>query len=542
MKYKRVPAFVLLCIWLIILVGESSGIVRSDKASDITVDAVNEYLEQNKLTCSDIICDNTLIKSVLSYKEAINAAASSFGSKTSRIKPYIKDNLKSVQYDIESLMENVKYQIDQLQLKGRLTNDKVKQILDKAHNEVLQKKIMTEGEWKDVCQNLWSIYKPSKWYKKVFKSSPLVSHSTISKLEDLMQTMTQHINSLGILTENQNTDIINLIRESIENKNYGQWTMNEWMEVLSNSIEEKTGLNKDVLYQVIESIKDSLIEFKLNESHSDRMLPKGLEDMFYWFFDELKNTTSTIKASIYNADHTAKITSMWNYDKLFSSRWFMFVRKDFITLYSNIKVMLRKIETNIAQNWNSQTIDNESLKDPQQVKATSTLILGYPDIKPSSASNSFKNLMTTTAILSDNGLDETTTTNVVVEEPHSKSILVDYEDKIQTVYPVPTKVSEAILYSKDNLFDSDFIDPWKENEQDIYRSLGYSETHVEWIKSYLERHYRNKKSASCGDMDEATQVIGRYLKNIKIQSPCQIEKTIEILRKHLFRWRVSCDN
>jgi hypothetical protein len=519
-------------------------IVRSEKASDITADAVNEYLEQHKLTCSDIICDNTLIKTVLSYKEAIDAVTSDFGSKASRIKPFIKDNLKGVQDDLESLIIDVKFQIEQLRLKGRLTNDKVKQILDKAHNEVLQKSIVSESEWKTVCQNLWSTYKPSKWYKNAFQSKLSVSRNTASRLDALMETIAQHIKPLDILNESQSTNIVNLIRASISNKNYGQWTMTEWMDFLSNSIEANVELNKDLLYQVIESIKDSLVEFKLNENYSSRMLYSGVGHAVYRFINELKNTTSVIKTSIHHLDHTVKNSSMWIDNMLHSSRWLMFVKKDFINLYSNIKIILGQIETNITQNWNSyqQNLDNESLNDPQQIKATSTLILGYPDIKPSSTADILKSSMASPTTLTEDVVDKTTTINVVDNEAQTQSIITDYGDEIQTVYPVPAKVSEAIVYSKNNLNDNDFIDPWEENEPDIYRNLGYSETHVEWIKSYLERHFRNNKSAACGDLNEATQAIGRYLKNIKIQSPCQIEKTIEILRKHLYRWRVSCDN
>jgi hypothetical protein len=129
-----------------------------------------------------------------------------------------------------------------------------------------------------------------------------------------------------------------------------------------------------------------------------------------------------------------------------------------------------------------------------------------------------------------------TTPDVLLDEDILPS---DYADHIQTVYPIDRKPLNEVS-PKQHPVDSSFAGFWKEKEAAIYNKLGYTDTHIDWIKTYLERTFENKKSPVCGKIDEAAIVIKRYLNNIKIESSCEIEKTVDMLKNHLESWRTTC--
>ncbi|KAI8879084.1 hypothetical protein K501DRAFT_194406, partial [Backusella circina FSU 941] len=442
-------------------------IVRTEEISDCTKDTVNEYLAKYKLTCSDVLLDNTLIKKVRECKDAACTSARLWSNKMddvfSSLKPVVKENIKNVQKHANDVMENVKEQLQQLKVKGQWTSDKAKEILDKAHHEALSQKVITEKEWKKAYASLESLYKPVPWYQRFFRAKPTPAEKINAKIDAFSQTLSDHISHLGSLTKEQSQAITDQIRDSIDGTDFDKLTDNEWVDSLTNILEKNTRFNKKDLKNSIESLKSNYYEFKndklkyASKHHASKMHHK---------WDEAK-------------EHASNLQHKWDDSKKQA--------QEHIYKWGDANKETKNLYNHYYQDSNTDTTDEVFLDE---------------DILPS-----------------------------------------DYADHIQTVYPIDSKPANEQGLSPKSIrqpVDSSFASFWKEKEAAIYNKLGYTDTHIDWIKTYLERTFQNKKSPVCGNIDEAAIVIKRYLDNIKMESPCEIEKTVDILKSHLESWRTTC--
>jgi hypothetical protein len=119
----------------------------------------------------------------------------------------------------------------------------------------------------------------------------------------------------------------------------------------------------------------------------------------------------------------------------------------------------------------------------------------------------------------------------------------------RSIESVKSRVSTAASHatSKINNFDfhhgksdsikDSFAHFWRKKEHDAYRKLGYTEAHIDWIQNYLHKTFKNQKTSVKGRTDEAAIAIKRYLNDLGIQSPTQVDANVHKLKRHLESWR-----
>ncbi|CAO3703141.1 unnamed protein product [Rhizopus stolonifer] len=95
--------------------------------------------------------------------------------------------------------------------------------------------------------------------------------------------------------------------------------------------------------------------------------------------------------------------------------------------------------------------------------------------------------------------------------------------------------SDAAAQATDSVKGS-FAHFWSQREYEIYRRLGYTEAHVDWIKNYLEQTFQNQKDSVKGKSDEAAIAIKRYLDSCKIQTPNQVDANVHRMKRYLDSW------
>lgn len=111
----------------------------------------------------------------------------------------------------------------------------------------------------------------------------------------------------------------------------------------------------------------------------------------------------------------------------------------------------------------------------------------------------------------------------------------------RTLHSAMSKASNAAAYATQKIQDFDLKDSfghfWRQKEHDAYRRLGYTEAHIDWIQNYLEKTLRNQKALVRGKADEAAIAIKRYLDDLGIQSPVQVDQNVHKLKRHMESWR-----
>jgi tRNA U34 5-carboxymethylaminomethyl modifying GTPase MnmE/TrmE len=102
-------------------------------------------------------------------------------------------------------------------------------------------------------------------------------------------------------------------------------------------------------------------------------------------------------------------------------------------------------------------------------------------------------------------------------------------------HAIETAVSAAAQAT--NSVKGTFAHFWHQKEHDIYRRLGYTEAHIDWIRNYLEHTFQNQKDSVKGRADEAAIALKRYLDSCKVQTPNQVDVNVHRMKRYLEAWR-----
>jgi hypothetical protein len=111
----------------------------------------------------------------------------------------------------------------------------------------------------------------------------------------------------------------------------------------------------------------------------------------------------------------------------------------------------------------------------------------------------------------------------------------------RTIHSAMSKASSVAVHATEKIQNFDLKDSfghfWRQKEHDAYRRLGYTEAHIDWIQSYLEKALKDQKTAVKGRADEVAIAIKRYLDDLGIQSPAQVDQNVHKLKRHMESWR-----
>ncbi|KAI9270816.1 hypothetical protein BY458DRAFT_546964 [Sporodiniella umbellata] len=113
--------------------------------------------------------------------------------------------------------------------------------------------------------------------------------------------------------------------------------------------------------------------------------------------------------------------------------------------------------------------------------------------------------------------------------PKTNVVSQAIETAVAAASGVASQATESVKDSFSNF--------WSQREYDVYRRLGYTEAHIDWIKNYLESTFQNQKDSVKGKTDEAAIAIKRYLDSCKVQTPTQVDDNVHRIKRYLENWR-----
>ncbi|KAI8327445.1 hypothetical protein EDC96DRAFT_472044 [Choanephora cucurbitarum] len=468
-------------IYFVFFTNPAFAIVRTEEVVEWTKDSLKSYFDRYKIVYDKAMDQSSLVEIAQAYKDAATANAKYFGNHVDQIVSEfnidLKKNTHLAQNDVDGFITNLKHQLRQLELKGKLSKEHVKAVLDKAQNEAIRLKLVTEADWKKAYSKIESRYQEPSWYQRVLRIKPEVEDGS-SSLNRWLHTISDRISHLGGLTKEEAKHVVDQIRSSIENTDIHRLGDKMWAEDLSGALAEKTQMTKDQIDRIIESIKSDIYGYK-----------------------------------IFALEYTGQA-------KEEAKNWYEYVKYCCEDFWDRIVMAIRRVQNRLHHIFNMKKIKTEIIKEVEKPKQAAQQVTSSIQSVASSLSYDWHS--------------------------SSKSMA-----RSRTIHSAMSRVSEVATQATNKIQDMDFEDIsikssfahfWRQKEHDAYRRLGYAEAHIDWIQNYLYNTFANQKALVRGKTDEAAIAIKRYLNELKIQKPDQVEQNVHKLRSHLEAWRTLVDD
>ncbi|KAI9481291.1 MAG: hypothetical protein EXX96DRAFT_502867 [Benjaminiella poitrasii] len=459
-----------ICLWLFI--SPTFAIVRTEELSEWTKDGLASYFKKYKILYDKKQDHTSLVRIAEHYKDAATANMKYFGDTVDQILSGFTDSLQTNSHlarnDLQGFLTNLKHQLRRLELKGELTQDRVRAVLDKAHHQAIRQRIMTEDEWRKAYSVFQSYYQKPHWYQRVLGLKSEADEGA-SGLNQWLQSVVDHVAATGSMTKEQAKTLTDQVRSSIAKTDIHNLGDKAWVTDLTQSIADHTKLEKEKVEKVIESIKRDIEGYK-----------------------------------VFALEYTGQANEE-------AKDWYGRVIAYCQDIWGQIQAYIRQVQVRCRHFWQSRQV--------QQTKKAAEKAAGK-------ASESF--LSVASSITSE------------WQDPASSKA------RSRTIHSVLSKASSAAVQATNMIHDIDlknidlrgtFAHYWNHKEHDAYRRLGYTEAHIDWIKNYLYKTFNNQKTLARFKSDEAAIAIRRYLEDLGVQSPAQVEDTVHKLKRHLESWR-----
>lgn len=245
-------------------------------ATDWTQDQVQSYLDKYQISYDKN--DKNLLDTVQKYRDAAVANAGYFiNDKTNTIerligglKTKLEKQYKLSTNDIDAFTNDIQHELKQLELSGSLTQDKVKQSLDKLQHKAIKQKYVTAAQYKEIARDLESSFVTPTWFQRVFRTGP--SHTGYFT-DDSFQTwisssVTQRLQENKELTKDEINAIVNTLKKAITSTSASVQDLTKlgtthWWKQLSHDLEKDAKLQQAKANQVVESLKDEVNAYKI---------------------------------------------------------------------------------------------------------------------------------------------------------------------------------------------------------------------------------------------------------------------------------------
>ncbi|KAI8098307.1 uncharacterized protein B0P05DRAFT_593106 [Gilbertella persicaria] len=293
----------------------------------------------------------------------------------------------------------------------------------------------------------------------------------------------------------------------------GSSSFNKWFQSIADRISHVGGMTKEEAQNVAEQVRTSIENTdlqKLGDSAWVDSLAQSISEKTQMKKEQVSNVLDSIKKDVYGfkifgLEYTGQA-------KEHAKNWYEYAKCCCQGFWERIRTSLRNLQ---ARLYHMLHIDQ--IKKPKYITKHAT-----ESIKSAASSLS--------------------------EDWHSSSKSMAHS---RSIHSAMSKVSNAAAQATNKIQDIDFKNLdikdsfahfWRKKEHDAYRKLGYTEAHIDWIHNYLYKTFANQKAMVRGKSDEAAIAIKRYLNELKIQKPDQIDQHVNKLRGHLETWRTLVDD
>ncbi|KAI8639284.1 hypothetical protein BD408DRAFT_421696 [Parasitella parasitica] len=276
-RYLALPLTYAVCLAL--LANEAQAKAATTQVEDITnwtKDQVQDYLDKYQITYDKN--DQNLLDTAKKYRDAAVANAGIFISDKADSVTRLAEGLKiklEKQYklsanNIEGMVNDISHELKQLELSGRLTQDRVKQVLDQYQHKVTKQKYVTAAQWKEISNDIQSSFASPNWYQRIFGGGP--SHSKFFSDNSfhtwLTTSVTQRLQQNKELTKAEIDSVVDALQDAIHNTSSSVQDLSAlgtatWWKQFSNNLEKSAKFKQNQIEDVVDSLKDEVNAYKI---------------------------------------------------------------------------------------------------------------------------------------------------------------------------------------------------------------------------------------------------------------------------------------
>ncbi|KAI8890628.1 hypothetical protein K501DRAFT_328240 [Backusella circina FSU 941] len=247
---------------------------------DWTRDQIHAYFDKYNIGYDKNADENTIMNTVKQYHDAAVTNFNSFFSDQDNqinrlmaaLKLKLETQYKLASTNVDALIKDIKHRLTQLEISGHLTQDRVKNALDQMQHDAVQKKYITETQWKDISTDLESSFAGPNWLQRVLSGwGGYVSDS--SKFPEksihtwIDQNVVQRLEQNKELTQNQIQSVLETLRNSVRSITSSDVTQlgdRDWWNKFKADLEATGKLKEEQIAAVVESIKNDVIGYKIS--------------------------------------------------------------------------------------------------------------------------------------------------------------------------------------------------------------------------------------------------------------------------------------
>ncbi|KAL9546287.1 hypothetical protein MBANPS3_006732 [Mucor bainieri] len=276
-RYIALPLAYAVC--LVMLANEAQAKAATTQVEDVTnwsKDQVQAYLDKYQITYDKN--DESLLDTVKSYRDAAVANAGIFISDKADSVTRLVEGLKiklEKQYklsanNVDALSNDLSHELKQLELSGSLTQDKVKQALDRYQHKAIKQKYVTAAQWKDISNDIQGSFASPTWYQRIFGGGP--SHSKLFAEDSfhtwLTTSVTQRLQQNKDLTKAEIDSVVESLKNAITTTSSSVQDLSKlgtaaWWKQFSKDLEKSAKLKQNQADAVVESLKDEVNAYKI---------------------------------------------------------------------------------------------------------------------------------------------------------------------------------------------------------------------------------------------------------------------------------------
>lgn len=276
-RYIALPLAYAVC--LVMLANEAQAKAATTQVEDVTnwtKDQVQAYLDKYQIAYDRN--DESLLDTVKSYRDAAVANAGIFISDKADSVTRLVEGLKiklEKQYklsanNVDALSNDLSHELKQLELSGSLTQDKVKQALDRYQHKAIKQKYVTAAQWKDISNDIQGSFASPTWYQRIFGGGP--SHSKLFAEDSfhtwLTTSVTQRLQQNKDLTKAEIDSVVESLQKAISTTSASVQDLSKlgtaaWWKQFSKDLEKSAKLKQNQADAVVESLKDEVNAYKI---------------------------------------------------------------------------------------------------------------------------------------------------------------------------------------------------------------------------------------------------------------------------------------
>ncbi|KAI7896479.1 uncharacterized protein EV154DRAFT_240518 [Mucor mucedo] len=460
--------------------------------ADWTKDQVQAYLDKYQITYDKN--DEGLFDTVQKYRDAAMVNAGLFINDKSNTVQRLIEGLKNkleTKYklkadDVQAFTDDVQHELRQLELSGSLTQDKVKQSLDKLQHKAIKQKYLTAAQYKEISKDLQSSFATPTWFQKLFGPSTSGYFTDDAFHNWISNTITHRLQENKDLTKEQIQSIVDTLKSAIASTSSSVQDLSKlasaaWWKQLSTDIEKNAKLKQGQVTGIVDSLKDEVNAYKIFAMD---------------YAGEASDKTQSVLGSA-----TQYLVNTGSY------------------LLSFIQPV-KSAEERAAASASSAAA---SATDAAAASASSARYAA------AASASSAAGAATDAAYGAAYGAGNSVSSAAAAATDAAASAR---DAAAASAASIHSQASQSVNDAKNS-----FGHFWKQKELETYKKIGYTEAHIDWVENYLSKTFQDKRNFAKETVQSAMHTIRDYLVSAKVQTAAHVDHQLKSIENLIESWR-----